>query len=406
MRRASKALAALLLTSALSAGTARADGQSQQEAKDLFHGGAQAYAVGQFEQAVKYLDAAYALSPQPAILFSLSQALRRAYAKDQKPETLARAIEGFRKYLREVPQGPRVRDAAAAVTELELLQQKAGPGPASPGTTASEATGSQAELIVTSGTKGATIEVDGQAQLGEDGETQAEYWSGALEPGVHTIRVHAEGYFDIVRSVRLTAARPHALDIVLVSKPALLRVVAPAGTRVQVDGRLAGETPLPAALEVTPGTHVVALLKNGYVAQSAELTLARGATVTWSRTLDTSTQRKVAYVFGGASAASFVTSAVFLAISLEREARSTELLDLRRTRALTLGEADDYEGARTERNRYRSAGVAWLGVGVGLLGVGGLLYLFDQPSGGAERSSGATIQPRVGLGSIGLGGTF
>ena len=119
MTRRTRLGAALLVTCML-AGSAHAD-DSNQEAKDLFHGGAQAYAVGQFEQAVKYLDAAYALSPQPAILFSLSQALRRAYAKDNNPATLARALAGFRKYLAEVPQGPRVKDAAAAVTELETL---------------------------------------------------------------------------------------------------------------------------------------------------------------------------------------------------------------------------------------------------------------------------------------------
>ena len=118
-------LAIGLLALSLVATPAHAD-DSNQEAKDLFHGGAQAYAVGQFEQAVKYLDAAYALSPQPAILFSLSQALRRAYAKDQSPATLARALAGFRKYLVEVPQGSRVKDAATAVTELETLSRSSG----------------------------------------------------------------------------------------------------------------------------------------------------------------------------------------------------------------------------------------------------------------------------------------
>lgn len=396
-------LASFVLATCLFASTARADNQSQQEAKDLFHGGAQAYAVGQFDKAVQYLEAAYALSPQPAILFSLSQALRRAYAKDQKPETLARALEGFRQYLKEVPQGPRVKDAAAAVTELELLQQRAGT-PIAPTETTPSSAPKQAELIVTSGTKGASIDVDGQTQAGDDGQPIPEYWSGSLEAGSHTIRVRAEGYFEITRTVRLTAGRPHALDIVLVPKPALLQVRAPAGTRVQVDGRVAGEAPL-TALEVAPGTHVVTLLKNGYVAQSQELTLARGATTTLDRKLATSTQRKVSYVFAGAGAASLIASGAFFVAALGRESNADDLLERRKLGALSLNEASDYENARSDRNRYRDAGLVWLGVGSGLLAVGGFLYLFDQPSGGSERLR-ASLKPQLGLGSIGLSGSF
>lgn len=398
-------LACIVLAGALLAGPAYADGP-QQEAKDLFHGGAQAYAVGQFEQAVKYLDAAYALSPQPAILFSLSQALRRAYAKDQKPETLARAMAGFRKYLQEVPQGPRVKDAAAAVTELELLQQKAGPAAAAADGAGGTDTTRRAELIVTSGTKGATIEVDGQAQRGDDGAPQPEFWSGSLEAGTHTIRVRAPGYFEIVRSVRLAAGRPHALDIVLVARPALLMVRAKEGTRIQVDGRPAGETPLAAPLEVSPGKHVVTLLKNGYVGHSQELTLERGATLTVERKLATSTQRKVAYTFAAAATASAITGGLFFAAALGRQDRAEELLDRRRLGALSPAEAADYENARGDRDRYRSAGLVWLGAGAGLLAVGGFLYVFDQPSGGADRSLRAGVRPQLGLGSLGLSGFF
>lgn len=412
-RYATLASLALLLVS----GAAHADPQSQQEAKDLFHGGAQAYAVGQFDKAVQYLDAAYALSPQPAILFSLSQALRRAYAKDQKPETLARALQGFRQYLKEVPQGPRVKDAAAAVTELELLQQKVGAPSGDPTTTPSDGSAKDAELIVTSGTKGATIDVDGHAQLGDDGAPLPEYWSGTLEAGTHTIRVRAEGYFEVVRTMRLTAGRPHALDIVLSPRPARLFVRAPAGTRVQVDGRFAGETPLAAALEVTAGTHVVSLLKNGYVAQSKELTLTRGATATLDRQLSTSTQRKVSYVFGGAGAASWIASVAFFGAALTREQAASDLDTKRRSTGLTLAEKDDYDNALADRNRYRSAGLIWFGVGTGLLAIGGVLYLFDQPSGGSEKlrvslrpertqTPRVTLRPSLGLGGVGLSGTF
>lgn len=399
--------AACLVALSLLAAPAAAD-DSNQEAKDLFHGGAQAYAVGQFEQAAKYLDAAYALSPQPAILFSLSQALRRAYAKDGSHATLARALAGFRKYLQEVPQGPRVKDAAAAVTELETLSRSAGvnPVPTDPATGAVQP-GRAAELIVTSGTKGALIEVDGAAQVGDDGLPTPEFWSGSLEAGTHTIRVHAAGYFDVIRSVRLAAGRPHAIDIVLVAKPALVTVRAPAGTRIEIDGRSVGETPLASALEVAPGPHVVSLLKNGHVAQTTELTLERGASASLDRRLVTSTQRKVSYGFLGASAVGLVASGLFAAAAFDRQARANALLDERRRGALTPSQADEYDGARADRSRYRTGSLIWLGAGVGLGSIGAFLYLFDLPRGAEARPMVRTaLRPQVGLGSIGLSGSF
>ncbi len=404
MKRLRIQCAALLLACTLAGSAARAD-DANQEAKDLFHGGAQAYAVGQFEQAVKYLDAAYALSPQPAILFSLSQALRRAYAKDRSAATLARALAGFRKYLDEVPQGARVKDAAAAVTELEALSRDAGnPVPTDPATGA--VLTRQAELIVTSGTKGALIEVDGSAQIGDDGLPTPEYWSGSLEPGTHSIRVHAAGFYEVTRSLRLTAGRPHAIDIVLLAKPALLTVRAPAGTRVQVDGRAAGETPFVNALELAPGQHVVSLLKNGRAAQTTVLTLERGGAAVLEHKLITSMQRKVSYGFASAAGVSVLASGLFFAAALVRQSDAQDLLDLRRRGALSPPQADDYDSAQADRSNYRSAGLIWLSAAAVLGATGALLYVFDEPRGADPKPSRGALRPALGIGSLGLSGTF
>lgn len=76
-------LATLVSASVLTAAPASADDVEQ--AKTLFNAGAQAFNVGKFSAAIQAFDAAYALAPRPAILFSLAQAQRRQYFVDRSP---------------------------------------------------------------------------------------------------------------------------------------------------------------------------------------------------------------------------------------------------------------------------------------------------------------------------------
>ena len=55
-------------------------------AKESFKAGATAYAAGDYLAAIQALDAAYQLTPLPAIAFSLAQAHRRQYFVDHERE--------------------------------------------------------------------------------------------------------------------------------------------------------------------------------------------------------------------------------------------------------------------------------------------------------------------------------
>ena len=74
---------ALLVTLCAVAGV-QAQGASPREAKQYFEAGATAYAMGDYRAAIQAFDAAYTLTPLPAIAFSLAQAERREYFASQR----------------------------------------------------------------------------------------------------------------------------------------------------------------------------------------------------------------------------------------------------------------------------------------------------------------------------------
>src|SRR5882762_3849684 len=92
-----------------------------ERAKESFKAGATAYAAGDYLAAIQALDAAYQLTPLPAIAFSLGQAERRQYFVDHAPEHLSRAVSLFRRYIELAPGGSRRADALDALSQLEPL---------------------------------------------------------------------------------------------------------------------------------------------------------------------------------------------------------------------------------------------------------------------------------------------
>src|SRR3954469_15887621 len=88
-------------------------------AKESFKAGAAAYAAGDYLAAIQALEAAYQLTPLPAIAFSLAQAERRQYFVDRSFAHLERAVTLFRRYIELSPSGSRRADALDALSQLE-----------------------------------------------------------------------------------------------------------------------------------------------------------------------------------------------------------------------------------------------------------------------------------------------
>ena len=78
-----RAIWLFVLAFLLAPSVARADDLA--DAKNYFKAGASAYAAGDYLAAIQALDAAYRLTPLPAIAFSLAQAERRQYFASREP---------------------------------------------------------------------------------------------------------------------------------------------------------------------------------------------------------------------------------------------------------------------------------------------------------------------------------
>ncbi|RYE84474.1 MAG: PEGA domain-containing protein, partial [Myxococcales bacterium] len=294
--RTTPLLAASLLTAVLlgSPAYAQETGEKLEQAKSLFNMGAQLYAARKYPAAIQNFEEAYRLAPRPALLFSIAQAERRHYHETLQVESLRRAIQRYRSYLAQVEQGGRRAEAGQALAELELFAARQAPAASS--ASAPPALPMRPTLsVMATQVKNARVVVDGRAS--DEG-----VFSEEVAPGKHTIKVSADGYLDEEREV-VVQSTPLAFDIALRERPAALLFAAPPGAQVSLDGRLIGITPLPSAIEVPPGAHVVSVARNGHSLYATEIELERGESRTIEASLPRTTQRKVAHgLFIGAGA--------------------------------------------------------------------------------------------------------
>jgi tetratricopeptide (TPR) repeat protein len=342
-----------------------------EQARTYFNAGAQAYEAGRFSAAVQAFRQAYALAPRPAILFSMAQAERKAWYVDKHPDDLKHAIEHYHAYLDQVPTGGRRADAADGLAELEPIAARLAPQQASGAP--SPAAEAKTRLMVTSSTPGAKASLDGgpaaDVPLIDD-----------VTPTKHHVRVWADGYFDEERDAIAVQGSLVALDVPLREKPALLTVATEADASVFVDGRPIATTPLRGPIELPAGTHLVAITKNGRKAFTREVALARGQATTLPVKLESSGQRKAAWVVLGAGGAALVAGGVFTALALVEQGDAQRVLDAQAKGNISQSDVDAENSALAARDRWRTAAIASFGGAAGLALIGGALYVFDRPS--------------------------
>jgi hypothetical protein len=106
-------------------GQAPASGDSTSAASH-FERGARAYESGRFDEAIASFEHAYALDPEPILLFNIAQAYRRLGNTEQ-------ALHHYRRYHDSAPpNAPDQADAERRIVELEAARTSAGPGVTSP----------------------------------------------------------------------------------------------------------------------------------------------------------------------------------------------------------------------------------------------------------------------------------
>jgi hypothetical protein len=200
-----------------------------------------------------------------------------------------------------------------------------------------------------------------------------------VEPGTYSVKFEAPGYQTKTSELKIPVGVTLPLEVDLVPLPAQLRVSAPDGAEVVVDGISRGEAPLSRALEVPAGSHFVAVLKTGSYAYAEEVSTTRGAKSSVVAKLEPTTQRTVSYAFMGTGAALLVGSALALLVSAGNQAEAVQLESQLAARGLTESQARAHADHVSARDRNRNFGLG-LGTAAALTGTAAiLLFVLDTP---------------------------
>ena len=363
--------ALVLLVGLLATPAALADDRA--DAKNYFKAGASAYTAGDYLAAIQALDAAYRLTPLPAIAFSLAQAERRQYFVSREPAHLVRAIELYRTSVKEVPTGSRVADATDALAQLEPLAlgiASAPPGEAGASPMVREA--GKTRLMVTSEAAGARISLDGE-------NPKPTPLIAEVKAGEHVVHVSADGYVPSERRVVAIAGELVPLEVELKERPAVVVVEPSVEADLYVDGSYFGHVGKGARIELGAGSHRLAFARRGWGLESQVVGLERGETRNLRVKLYWTHQRAAAVTLFAGSAITLASGVAFTALGVEREREAESMLSKQEEQSLSPAELDDYEEALEMRDRYRIAAIGSYAVSAASLITGAFLFAFDEP---------------------------
>jgi tetratricopeptide (TPR) repeat protein len=343
--------------------------QDEAQARELYQAGSQAYEQARYDVAIRAFEEARRLSPHSAVTFSLAQAYRLQYFVDRDLAKLERAVELYRAYLDEVPEGGRRDHAVEHLSTLTpLLESRrleaggAGGGPAK----------AVARLIVSSHVEGATARVD----AGEPAAIPAAF---EVKPGPHRVVVEAADHLPEKLETVAVAGSVVALNVDPRDKPGHLTVRGPEGAHVAVDGRAVGESPLGGPLEVAPGHHLVAVTDRGREPFVEQVDVAHGGAAEVDAHLAVTRQRIYAWSLFGVAGALAAGAGVAFGFALDKESQATDLEKTLRSQGFTVAQAERYRTLQDDRDSDSRLAIG-LGIGAGVAAAAGLvLYVFDTP---------------------------
>lgn len=359
-----------------------------EEARVYFDAGRQAYERGDYLTAIRSFEHAYEKVPRPEIAFSLAQAYRKQFIVDGDTAKLRRAVELYRRYLDEVPQGGRREDAVQNLGELQpqlqrldALQAAAAAPPAAPPP--------PTQLMVMSPVAGAFVAID-------ESPLVAAPVTREVAPGRHRVHAEAQGYVSAELDGLAVEGRLVVIEAPLRERPAFITVEVDAGADVTLDGR-----PIDAQIPIaTPaGRHVVTVAERGHVPWVREVALQRGTTSKVHADLERTGQRKLAtgvFITSGALVAAGVTTTV---LALVAQDQAQTLLDKRQTTGWTGGDLADYGDQRSRRDTFVTTSAILYGAAALAAATGLILYIADTPS---PARVGPEVVPLVGRGGGGL----
>jgi hypothetical protein len=364
-----------------------AQADAVERAKASFRAGATAYAAGEYLAAIQALDAAYTLTPVPAIAFSLAQAERKQYFVAHQREHLDRAITLFRRYVEQVPSGGRRADALDALAQLEPLALA--PSAAGARTTGGSDAVRRTRLMIMSEAPGAAISIDGDPPLPSPRIRE-------VEPGKHRVEVTAQGFYADQRELTAVAGDLIPEVVTLRERPATVTIAAPSGAEIYVDGAYARHGGDNVVLELPSGIHRLAIAESGHRVHARTLELERGKAVALRVDLEPTLQRKAANVLFITGAGALAASGLFGAIAIGAEDRAQQFLMRQSAGNVGSSALAAYDDDLATRDRFRIATAASLASAAGLFITGFFLYQLDRPaSEEIHRPSGEPLRRTV-----------
>ncbi|HET9953235.1 MAG TPA: PEGA domain-containing protein [Polyangiaceae bacterium] len=334
--------------------------------RDLFRAGASAYAAGDYATAIQALEAAYELTPLPAIAFSLAQAERKQYLSSSRVQHLERAVSLFRRYLDEAPSGTRRGDALEALKQLEprLPEPQAHPEKPAPVR--------PTRLMVTVQAPGASVSVDG-------GPEAPSPLIREVTPGQHRIRASAPGFTPAEREAIAVPGELILTELRLLERPVALTVVTPANAEVYVDSEFAAQSSGKLELSLPPGEHDVVVNSKGHRSAKQRVRLVRGQPLRLRIKPELSTQRVTSLALLCAAGASAGTGLVLSAFAIRSENNAETFLSARSQHNVTTASLAAYQASVNERDRFRFASALSLASAAGLFITGLFLHELDRP---------------------------
>ena len=244
-RHAIRALMALVL---LVAWTSRPSPASAEDASvraaNLAESANRLGRTGEYAAALELFEQAYALDPQPVLLYNIGRVAERL--KDWK-----KAAGALRAYIEVATDAEQKAKAEQVLRDVEARLP--------------------AWLSVAASVDGAVVEVDGKTvgrtPLGQPLE---------VSPGRHAVRVLAVGRRPFETTVEVKGTESARVNARLEDLPAVVTItVEPAGAAVTLDGKRLDADSL-ARLEVAPGEHTVVAEAKGYEQGATKLVVAPG----------------------------------------------------------------------------------------------------------------------------------
>lgn len=333
-----------------------------------YHGaGTAAYRAGDFTAAVSAFTEAYRLERNPETLFSLAQAYRQVYIGNHEPGVLLKTVELYRQYLAEVPRGGRSRDTRELLSNLDPLATLIKDRQPTLQSTSLVAT---TQLMVWSRVDGASARIDQEPPV-------ALPLVRDVSPGVHDLRITADGYQPLTLTVKAIENRLVPVEAVLLQLPSRLTITNVFGADLVLDG--VQRKVMRESMVMPAGAHRIWVGMRGRLGVEQTVVLAPGEERRLSFDLLVSPRRRAARWMLVGSAVLAGSAIIAGGYAYYETDRATTLLDIRAERPWTVDELNTYNDARSSASSWKGASIALVATSAVASAIVAWLWFDDSP---------------------------